>query len=187
MWKVWWGSLNMTANHKFSSLRKVEGEDGRNRNIGIDEVTRLKSSLVSQNIIHWIPSSFAWLHCTDEFSPTLTTDPITTKKCGAWNIGSFTKLIIVCYHSSCPQYPKKFLIQTMVSWPGRSHLLLETEIEGIKLYASGYKYCNKKIMQAPLHQENHTLPVGSIPTAIVVNVTLQDHQSVQLILNIAMA
>ena len=44
------------------------------------------------------------------------------------------------------RYPKKFLIETMATWPGGSHLLLQTEIEGVRLYALGYKYCAKKVM-----------------------------------------
>ena len=44
------------------------------------------------------------------------------------------------------RYCKTFLTQTMEKWPGGSHLLLQTDIDGVRLYALGYKYCKKKVM-----------------------------------------
>ena len=34
----------------------------------------------------------------------------------------------------------------METWPGGSHMLLQTEIDDVRLYALGYKYCAKKVM-----------------------------------------
>ena len=44
------------------------------------------------------------------------------------------------------KYPMKFLGDTMKGWPGGSHLVMETEIDGVTLYALGYKYCKSKVM-----------------------------------------
>ena len=41
-------------------------------------------------------------------------------------------------------YPKKFLDKTMLNWPGGSHLVLKATIDGVNLYAVGYKYSSKK-------------------------------------------
>ena len=41
-------------------------------------------------------------------------------------------------------YPKKFLDDTMLNWPGGSHLVLRATIDGANLYAVGYKYSSKK-------------------------------------------
>ena len=44
------------------------------------------------------------------------------------------------------KYPMKFIAETMNGWPGGSHLVLETEVDGVSLYALGYKYCKSKVM-----------------------------------------
>ena len=44
------------------------------------------------------------------------------------------------------KYPKAFIAKTMERWPGGSHLLMKTEIDGVRLYALGYKYCKKKVL-----------------------------------------
>lgn len=44
------------------------------------------------------------------------------------------------------RYPRKYLKQVMDKWPGGSYLNLTTTIDGVKLYATGYKYCNRKAL-----------------------------------------
>jgi len=44
------------------------------------------------------------------------------------------------------RYPKKFLEEKMKGWPGGSHLVLESVIEGETLYAVGYKYSQRKCL-----------------------------------------
>ena len=44
------------------------------------------------------------------------------------------------------RYPKKYLETTMKNWPGGSHLVLESTIDGTKLFAVGYKYCKAKTL-----------------------------------------
>lgn len=46
--------------------------------------------------------------------------------------------------SSC--YPKKFIEATMQSWPAGSHIVLSAEVDDVKMFAIGYKYCSKKTM-----------------------------------------
>ena len=41
-------------------------------------------------------------------------------------------------------YPKKFLDNTMLNWPGGSHLVLRAAIDVMSLYSMGYKYNSKK-------------------------------------------
>lgn len=43
-------------------------------------------------------------------------------------------------------YPKEYLEEKMKNWPGGSHLVLETTIDGTKLFAIGYKYSARKVM-----------------------------------------
>ena len=42
------------------------------------------------------------------------------------------------------RYPKKYLEQIMSKWPGGSFLNLTATIDGVTLFAIGYKYCNRK-------------------------------------------
>ena len=44
------------------------------------------------------------------------------------------------------RYPKKFLEKTMSKWPSGSYLNLTSTIDGVKLFATGYKYCNRKAL-----------------------------------------
>ena len=44
------------------------------------------------------------------------------------------------------KYPKNFLADVMSDWPGGSHLNLEATVDGVQLVATGYKYCNKKVL-----------------------------------------
>ena len=44
------------------------------------------------------------------------------------------------------KYPKQFLQETMKDWPGGSYLNLRTTIDGVSVMATGYKYCNKKVL-----------------------------------------
>jgi hypothetical protein len=44
------------------------------------------------------------------------------------------------------RYPKQFLENTMKDWPGGSHLVLKTTVDGIDLFAIGYKYCKSKTL-----------------------------------------
>ena len=53
---------------------------------------------------------------------------------------------IVNIKTAHARYPKAFLEGTMKNWPGGTHLVMEGNIDGVKLYAVGYKYCKKKTM-----------------------------------------
>lgn len=48
--------------------------------------------------------------------------------------------------SNSGRYPKQFLQDKMKNWPGGSHLVLKTTIDGIDLFAIGYKYCKSKVL-----------------------------------------
>ena len=48
--------------------------------------------------------------------------------------------------TSLNRYPKKEIKKQMESWPPGSHLLLEGVVEGVTLFALGYKYCKKKVL-----------------------------------------
>jgi Transposase IS4 len=47
--------------------------------------------------------------------------------------------------NSHSKYPKVFLEKTMAEWPGGSHLVLETTIDGVDVVAVGYKYNKKRV------------------------------------------
>jgi hypothetical protein len=44
------------------------------------------------------------------------------------------------------RFPKKFLEDTMSGWPGGSYMNMTATVDGVKLYATGYKYCNRKAL-----------------------------------------
>ena len=44
------------------------------------------------------------------------------------------------------RFPKKYLEETTKGWPGGSYLVLESTIEGVKLFAVGYKYNQRKCL-----------------------------------------
>ena len=43
-------------------------------------------------------------------------------------------------------FPKKFLEDTMSSWPPGSHLVMETTLDGDKYFAIGYKYRRSNVI-----------------------------------------
>ena len=54
---------------------------------------------------------------------------------------------LICVIKTCHnRYPKKWIEEKMDKWPPGSHLLLESKIEGKKMYAIGYKYCKRKVL-----------------------------------------
>ena len=68
LWKVWWDSLNVTANHKSSNLRVPKDTNNRRNVIPIDDVTLIRNQLQSQQNIH-IGSHQAMLDYTAVLSP----------------------------------------------------------------------------------------------------------------------
>lgn len=48
--------------------------------------------------------------------------------------------------SNSGRYPKRLLEDKMKHWPGGSHLVLKTSLNGVILYAIGYKYCKSKTL-----------------------------------------
>lgn len=54
---------------------------------------------------------------------------------------------LVCIVKTCHnRVPKKKIEEIMDPWPAGSHLVLESKIEGKKLYACGYKYNRRKVL-----------------------------------------
>lgn len=61
--------------------------------------------------------------------------------------------------SNSGRYPKQFLQDKMKKWPGGSHLVLKTTVDGIDLFAIGYKYCKSKILMFIMTEgAGHTEP-----------------------------
>ena len=53
---------------------------------------------------------------------------------------------ILVLKTSHAQYPNKFIEDTMNDWLGGTHIVLEAIVEGVKLFAIGYKYSSKKYL-----------------------------------------
>ena len=63
---------------------------------------------------------------------------LTSKVHRSWYIG------VVKTNSS--RFPKEFLQTVMKDWSGGSYLNLTATIDDVKIVATGYKYCNKKLL-----------------------------------------
>jgi hypothetical protein len=53
---------------------------------------------------------------------------------------------IVNIKTAHARFPKAFLEARTKNWPGGTHLVMEGMVDGVKLYAVGYKYYKKKTM-----------------------------------------
>lgn len=92
------------------------------------------------------------------------------------------------------RYPMRFIANMTERWPSGSHLMMETEMDGVRLYALGIQIPQKKIMffyspkeQDTPNQEQHTRQNGQIQKETDAHDMYPDHKSVPSTLRTATA